>query len=145
MLAPMVVKKNNKWYSATLDIRFFKDEGKHLKLQPADLTYIRDVSKKSQVEDIEHYISIDKFAKKIGVTNADDLKETIRKNNISRAYIYEFSQPDGSMEFLRIWWSNINTKCLNCLHVCKQSAFVDVESCSKFEPKRRGRKKEISE
>jgi len=36
-------------------------------------------------------------------------------------------------EWEKWWWKNVNEKCLECKHECKQSSHVEILDCPQFE------------
>lgn len=137
MILPIVMKndESGRWYTGSLEICIFKDKGE-LKANVVNLFDLKRISKKSQVENIESYTTLNKISKQLSTPFIKVIDEFIKKNGISRIYFYKFPKTEGVREFEKIWWANINSRCAKCRHVCKQSAYVDVEDCNKFEPRR---------
>jgi hypothetical protein len=135
-----IVFKNKGWHFATIDVEISKSDigNKFDHIQLSDI--ILDISERSDVKNIKEYLSLQSFLKKLEIKDDSSIKKFIGDNNISRIYFFielpEKHENISIKKFKEEWWKDINPLCMKCRHKCKQSAYVKIDRCDKFEPKR---------
>ena len=112
-------KRKGLWYTAWLK------EGK--------FQYIRQAKKKSDIKNMEDYITLRKLLKDKQINKSIPdielfVKDLLMKLNVETIH---FLQPKVKKSWNAYWWSEKNPMCLKCVRACKQSKHVEV-ICNDF-------------
>jgi len=114
-------KRKSLWYTAWLKGGKFQ--------------HVRQVKKRSDIKNMEDYVTIRKFLKLVvPIGSVSDInlfvKDVLEKLDVESIH---FLQPlKKKKSWNDYWWSEKNPICLKCRHSCKQSKYVEV-ICNNFE------------
>ena len=114
-------KRKGLWYTAWLKEGTFE--------------HIKQAKKKSDIKNIEDYVTFRKFIKSNKVVkDISDInlfiKDLLKKMEVESIHFLEPTKEKKSWN--AYWWSEKNPMCLECVNSCKQSKHVEV-ICDKFD------------
>jgi len=118
-------KRKGLWYTAWLKEGTFQ--------------FIRQAKKRSDIKNMEDYITLKKFLKGFnfswnnitgGISDIDlFVKDLLKKLDVETIHFLEL--PKKKKSWNAYWWSEKNPMCLKCVSACKQSKYVEV-ICNNF-------------
>lgn len=116
----VVFRQHNKWFVGSMT-------------KKDNIRVNKQVSKMTDVEDIDYYVTITKFVKdnKLQV----DIEELFERLDIERLYIKtDVSRAKRTDEPMteQLYWKDKNPTCIKCINPCKQSKYADVVICNRM-------------
>jgi len=116
IIAPVVIKKNNKWIIGFLDGKKF--------IEKKSIKKLSDIKKETSYRGLSTYLKLNKYE----ITE----EKILKKLKVDKIYVLNDPIDLNSKELEKWVWMDYNKKCKKCIKKCKQSHRIDLVSCKGY-------------